>query len=42
MQAGKRATELTKQLLAFSRQQVFETKVLDLNHLVAGTERLLR
>ena len=41
-QAGRRATELTKQLLAFSRQQVFEATVLDLNQLLAGTEKMLR
>jgi PAS domain S-box-containing protein len=39
--AGLRATELTKQLLAFSRQQVLESKVLDLNRSVAGMERML-
>ncbi len=38
--AGKRAAELTKQLLLFSRQQVLERQVLDLNALVAGTEKL--
>jgi signal transduction histidine kinase/ActR/RegA family two-component response regulator len=40
--AAVRATELTRQLLAFSRQQVLEAKVLDLGQTVAGTERMLR
>jgi PAS domain S-box-containing protein len=40
--AAESATALTRQLLAFSRQQVLQPQVLDLNDIVAGTERLLR
>jgi PAS domain S-box-containing protein len=40
--AAERATSLTRQLLAFSRQQVFERKVLDVSDLIAHTEKMLR
>jgi PAS domain S-box-containing protein len=40
--AGDRAAELTHQLLAFSRKQVLQPKVLNLNSVVAGIEGLLR
>jgi two-component system cell cycle sensor histidine kinase/response regulator CckA len=40
--AGDRAAALTRQLLAFSRRQVLEPKVLDLNAVVARMEEKLR
>ena len=39
--AANGASELTRQLLAFSRQQVLQPKVVDLNAAVGGIERLL-
>jgi two-component system cell cycle sensor histidine kinase/response regulator CckA len=40
--AAKRAAALTRQLLAFSRQQASQTKVLSLNKIVTGIETMLR
>ena len=40
--AADRATTLTRQLLAFSRKQLLELKVVDLNAIVRDMERLLR
>ena len=42
MKAGDRAAGLTNQLLAFSRRQVMQPKVLDLNHVVTGLSAMLR
>ncbi len=40
--AATRAAGLTHQLLAFSRRQVLQPRILDLNNLVSGVESLLR
>jgi two-component system cell cycle sensor histidine kinase/response regulator CckA len=39
--AGDRAAALTRQLLAFSRQQVLQPSLLDVNHVVNHVEQLL-
>jgi PAS domain S-box-containing protein len=40
--AGTRAAHLTRQLLMFSRQQVIEPKVIDLNDLLIGMDAMLQ
>lgn len=40
--AAQRATTLTKQLLAFSRQQVLQPRIIDLNTVVSDIQNMLR
>jgi two-component system, cell cycle sensor histidine kinase and response regulator CckA len=40
--ATQRATDLTRQLLAFSRRQILDLKVLDLNILLRDLDKMLR
>jgi two-component system cell cycle sensor histidine kinase/response regulator CckA len=40
--AGKRAAELTKQLLTFSRQQVVDPRALDLKVILSNLDKMLR
>jgi signal transduction histidine kinase/ActR/RegA family two-component response regulator len=40
--AGERGADLTRQLLAFSRQQVIEPRILDLNHVVESMDKMIR
>ena len=41
-QSGSRAATLIRQLLTFSRRQVFQSELIDLNTVITGMEQLLR
>jgi PAS domain S-box-containing protein len=41
IQASRRAAELTRQLLAFSRQQVMRPRIIDLNEVIAEVSQLV-
>ncbi len=40
--SGRRATDLVRQLLAFSRRQIIQPKVLDLNRVIADMDKMLQ
>jgi CheY-like chemotaxis protein len=42
IRAGTRASDVTRQLLAFTRQQLLNPEVLDVNGVVNGVEKMLR
>ncbi|HLY20424.1 MAG TPA: ATP-binding protein [Bryobacteraceae bacterium] len=42
MKAGERAATLTRQLLAFSRRQVLQPRIVNLNELLGGLDNMLR
>ena len=41
LNAGNRAASLTRQLLAFSRKQMLQRKILSLNHVIEGMHKML-
>lgn len=40
--AGARAANLTRQLLAFSRKQMLQNKIYDINEIIVGADKMLR
>jgi PAS domain S-box-containing protein len=40
--AGERAADLTRQLLAFSRQQVLQPRTIDFNGILSGMEKMVK
>jgi PAS domain S-box-containing protein len=42
LEAARRATQLTRQLLAFSRRQIMQARTVDLNRILRDLEKLLR
>ena len=42
IKAGERASALTQRLLAFTRKQILEPEILDLNTVVSGMEGMLK
>ena len=42
LKAGKKAEDLTRQLLAFSRKQIYQAKIVDLNTLITSFENMMR
>ncbi|MFH0995664.1 MAG: response regulator [Pseudomonadota bacterium] len=42
LKAGNRAADLTRQLLAFSRKSIVQPKVISLNTVVSGVEKMLQ
>lgn len=40
--AAERASDLVRQLLAFSRQQMLQPRVIQINHIIADFEKMLR
>ncbi|MCK5057998.1 MAG: PAS domain S-box protein [Candidatus Aminicenantes bacterium] len=42
LHAGKKAENLTRQLLAFSRRQITEPKIIDINILISDLDKMMR
>ena len=42
LKAGKRAEELTSQLLAFSRKQIYKPEILNINQVISAMDKMLR
>ena len=42
LNASRRSSDLTRQLLAFARRQTVSPKVLDMNRLIVNSEKMLQ
>ena len=41
-EAGRKATDLTRQILAFSRKQIYQPQLISINHIISDLNKMIR